>query len=62
MKLLLVVAMSDSPSLLDVMMEFAANAVEFVPPFATGSVPVTPVVKLTVPVSVESERQVEAIA
>jgi hypothetical protein len=35
------VAMSERPSAEDVMMEFAAKDVEFVPPLATGSVPVT---------------------
>ena len=53
-----VVAMRADPSALEVMMEFGANDVEFVPPFAIGRVPVTPVVRDTVPASVESDRQV----
>jgi hypothetical protein len=44
------------------MIEPGANDVEFVPPFATGRVPVTPVVRETVPVKLESERQVDDIA
>ena len=41
MKLFDDVAMRESPSAEDVMMELAAKAVEFVPPLATGRVPVT---------------------
>ena len=42
-----VVAMRAEPSKFDVMMEFGEKEVEFVPPFPTGSVPVTPVVRET---------------
>ena len=39
-KLFEVVAMRDSPEESEVIMEFDANEVEFVPPFDTGRVPV----------------------
>ena len=42
-----VVAMSVVPSESETMMEFGAKVVELVPPLATGSVPVTPVVSET---------------
>jgi len=53
--------MSESPSDADVMIEFGENVVAPVPPFTTGRVPVTCVVKLTCPPRFESDRQFETI-
>jgi hypothetical protein len=55
------VAIRDSPSADEVMMELAAKDVALVPPLATEIVPESCVVE-TLPVKVESERQVFEIA
>ena len=49
------------PSESETMMEFPAKAVELVPPFATGNVPLTPVVKETWPPRVFRAKHVPAI-
>ena len=41
-KLFDVVAIKEVPLELEVMIEFPANEVTFVPPFATGKIPLTP--------------------
>ena len=51
--------MSERPSEDEVMMEFGAKAITFVPPLATGRVPVTCEVREICPPSVPSPRQVE---
>ena len=54
--------MSVVPSESETTIDPGAKEVEFVPPFATGSVPVTPVVSETCPVRLESDRHVEFTA
>ena len=51
------VAIRAEPSDDEVMMELLAKEVELVPPFETGNVPLTPVVKETWPPRVFSPRQ-----
>ena len=57
-----VVAISGKPSDDDVMIEFGAKEVEFVPPLATGRVFVTCVVRETCPVRLPSPKHVVDIA
>ena len=56
------VAISVVPRESETMIEPGANDVELVPPLATGSVPVTPVVRDICPVRLFSVRQLPAIA